>query len=151
MFPNPIMMKRLKRAIRNLFGSPVPAERVLEEMCPEEPYDTKVDFTLGPPADFSMRRILTPGREVQIMEDGRFRVCVIVGKDEETGEYRRWLVLELKTLIGWQHLVTAHEDQLATMLNVLHDAEDYLDGYRVTSENLCRTRDLPRAMCRQDW
>jgi hypothetical protein len=146
---NLIMMKRFKLAMQLLFGGPV-RELQISEAVPLNVADAPgFDCTKHPPSGLVMGGLAEEKPPVEIFCEGRFRVCIFSGKSEESADPCRWLVLELETAIGWSQVMSMHEARLATMIGVLHDVGDYLDGYRVAGENLCKTRDLPRRPRRQ--
>jgi hypothetical protein len=144
------MMKRFKLALRLLLGGPVRELQVSEAAPPSAADAPGFDCTKQAPSALVLGGLAEDKPPVEVFKEGRFRVCVFVGRGEESPRPCRWLVLELHTALGWSQLMTMHEARLGTMIGVLEDVGDYLDGYRAASENLRKTRDLPRRPKGQD-
>ncbi len=144
------MMTRFTLALRLLLGGPVRELQIGEAMPLNVADAPDFDCTKQPPSALVLGGLAEDKPPVEVFEEGRFRVCVFAGRGEASPRPCRWLVLELHTALGWSQLMTMHEARLGTMIGVLQDVGDSLDGYRAAGENLCRTRDLPRRPKRQD-
>jgi hypothetical protein len=143
------MMKRFKLAMQLLFDRSLRELQISEAMPLRVADAPDFDCTKKAPSVLVLGGLAEDKPPVEFFEEGRFRVCIFAGRSEESPRPCRWLVLELHTAVGWSQLMTMHESRLATMIGVLQDVGDCLDGYRAAGENLRKMRDLPRTPRRQ--
>ena len=99
MFPNPIMMKRLKLALRILFGLPLRGVRIDETFLLDQDEASELDYTKTAPFDLAFGGVVKDAPPEMTFEEERFRVTLFPEQDNQVkfnDRHFRWLVLELR-------------------------------------------------------
>jgi hypothetical protein len=117
------MMKRFTLAIRVLLGLPVRGVRIDEALYLDDHRESEVDHSKSPPFELVFNDSVQNGPAVEVVQRGRFRVCVFREK-ATSGSWpqpRHWLVLELGGDGEWYHLMSMHGSRLPLMQEALDE------------------------------